>query len=188
MSRKLRSWRKDGPLGRRRPSALAAACPAATGLVVVRLCAPDRRRGAGMRSDPRAVWGSVWGSPWGSAWGSMASERVGNSPSTRSTRVNTRSVEIPTRDRARARPRTDRLRLHSIAVWITERDERICIELFEHRVLTSRLSGLEHWLKRLKGSLSEVRELLAYKRRRSASSLWSPISRPPEPVWSPKGR
>jgi hypothetical protein len=33
-----------------------------------------------------------------------------------------------------------------------------------------------------------TRELLAYQRRRSASSPWSPISRPPEPVWSPKGR
>jgi Replication-relaxation len=51
--------------------------------------------------------------------------------------VNTRSVETPTRERARARPRTDRLRLHSIAVWITERDERICIDVFEHRVLTT---------------------------------------------------
>jgi hypothetical protein len=90
-----------------------------------------------MRSDPRAVWGSVWGSLWASAWGSMASERVENSRSARSTPVNTRSVETPTRERARARPRTDRLRLHSIGVWITERDERICIDVFEHRVLTT---------------------------------------------------
>jgi hypothetical protein len=56
------------------------------------------------------------------------------------------------------------------------------------RLLETRLGGLEHYLKRLEGSLSEVRELLAYERRRSASPLWSPISRPPELVWSPKGR
>jgi hypothetical protein len=55
-------------------------------------------------------------------------------------------------------------------------------------LLETRLGGLEHCLKRLKRSLSEVSELLAHQRRRSASSLWSPISRPPEPVWSPRGR
>jgi hypothetical protein len=49
----------------------------------------------------------------------------------------TRSVEGPTRDRARARPRTDRLRLQSIAASVTERDQRICADLFEHRVLTT---------------------------------------------------
>jgi Replication-relaxation len=49
----------------------------------------------------------------------------------------TRSVETPTRDRARARPRTDRLKLQSIAVSLTERDQRICIDLFEHRILTT---------------------------------------------------
>jgi hypothetical protein len=49
----------------------------------------------------------------------------------------TRSVEGPTRDRARARPRTDRLRLQSIAASLTERDQRICIDLFEHRILTT---------------------------------------------------
>jgi len=49
----------------------------------------------------------------------------------------TRSVETPTRERARARPRTDRLRLQSIAASITERDQRICIDLFEHRILTT---------------------------------------------------
>jgi Replication-relaxation len=49
----------------------------------------------------------------------------------------TRSVEAPTRERARARPRTDRLRLRSIAASITERDQRICIDLCEHRILTT---------------------------------------------------
>lgn len=49
----------------------------------------------------------------------------------------TRPVEPPTRDRARARPRTDRLRLQSIAASITERDQRICADLFEHRILTT---------------------------------------------------
>jgi len=51
--------------------------------------------------------------------------------------VVTRSVATPTHDRARARPRTDRLRLQSIAASITERDQRICIDLFEHRILTT---------------------------------------------------
>ena len=49
----------------------------------------------------------------------------------------TGSVPTPTRERARARPRTDRLRLQSIAASITERDQRICIDLFEHRILTT---------------------------------------------------
>lgn len=49
----------------------------------------------------------------------------------------TRSVETPTRDRARACPRTDRLRLQSIATSLTERDQRICVDLFEHRILTT---------------------------------------------------
>ena len=49
----------------------------------------------------------------------------------------TRSVATPTHHRARARPRTDRLRLQSIAASITERDQRICIDLFEHRILTT---------------------------------------------------
>ncbi len=49
----------------------------------------------------------------------------------------TRSVEGPTRDRARARPRTDRLRLQRMAASVTERDQRICEDLFEHRILTT---------------------------------------------------
>jgi hypothetical protein len=49
----------------------------------------------------------------------------------------TRSVATPTRDRARARPRTDRSQLQEIAASLTERDERICVDLFEHRILTT---------------------------------------------------
>ncbi len=49
----------------------------------------------------------------------------------------TRSVEGPTRDGARARPRTDRLRLQRVAASLTERDQRICADLFEHRILTT---------------------------------------------------
>lgn len=49
----------------------------------------------------------------------------------------TRSVATPTRDRARARPRTDRLRLQAISSSLTERDQRICADLFEHRILTT---------------------------------------------------
>ena len=49
----------------------------------------------------------------------------------------TRSVASPTHNRARARPRTDRLRLQSIAASITDRDQHICIDLFEHRILTT---------------------------------------------------
>ncbi len=51
--------------------------------------------------------------------------------------MRTRSVETPTHDRARAGPGTDRLRLQSIAASITGRDQRICIDPFEHRVLTT---------------------------------------------------
>ncbi len=58
----------------------------------------------GMQSDPRAVRDSVWGSAWGSAWGSIASERVGNSRSARSTRVKIHSVKTPTRDRCAGSP------------------------------------------------------------------------------------
>jgi len=98
-------------------------------------CSVARSRASahtGMQSDPRGVRESALESVWGSAWGSIASERVGNSQSATSTLVKTRSVETPTRERARTRPRTDRFRLQSIAVSIT--------------------------------------------------NLWSPISRPPEPV------
>jgi hypothetical protein len=49
----------------------------------------------------------------------------------------TRSVLAQTRDRARARPRTDRLRLQAISGSLTQRDQRICADLFEHRILTT---------------------------------------------------
>lgn len=49
----------------------------------------------------------------------------------------TRSVPGPTRDDARARPRADRSRLQSVAASLTERDQRICVDLYEHRVLTT---------------------------------------------------
>ncbi len=49
----------------------------------------------------------------------------------------TRSVPGPTRDGARARPRPDRSRLQAMAASLTERDQRICADLYEHRVLTT---------------------------------------------------
>lgn len=55
----------------------------------------------------------------------------------RSRGVVTRLVASLTHDRARARPRTDRAKLQAIAASLTERDQRICLDLFEHRILTT---------------------------------------------------
>jgi hypothetical protein len=51
--------------------------------------------------------------------------------------VTTRSVSGPTHDDARARPRTHHSKLQSVAAAITQRDQRICADLYEHRVLTT---------------------------------------------------
>ncbi len=45
----------------------------------------------------------------------------------------TRSVRGPTRDGARARPSPDRSRLQAMAALLTERDHRVCADLYEHR-------------------------------------------------------
>ena len=51
------------------------------------------------------------------------------------------------------------------------------------KFVETRLGGVERRLERIEGSLSEVRELLAYQRGRGAASLWSPEdpARVPEP-------
>jgi excisionase family DNA binding protein len=45
------------------------------------------------------------------------------------------------------------------------------------RFVDTRLGGVERRLEHIEGSLSEVRELLAYQRGRGASALWSPTDR-----------
>jgi hypothetical protein len=49
------------------------------------------------------------------------------------------------------------------------------------KFVETRLGGVERRLERIGESLSEVRELLAYRRGRAAPSLWSPE----DPTWVP---
>jgi hypothetical protein len=107
------------------------------GLVVVRLRARERRRVPAC-GQTRVQSASQSGAQPGAQPGSQSRvSGFGNSPSATSTRVKIQSAETPTGDRCAGSPAHRSLETSVIAASITERNQRIFIDLFEHRILTT---------------------------------------------------
>lgn len=91
-----------------------------------------------------------------------------------------RSMGDPTRfdPKALARPRVDRFLLARVALSVTERDKRICLDIYEHRFLTTLQAARLHFSSHSRArnrlmSLFEMRVLERFRpRRESGSHPW----------------